>query len=235
MAVSRSPPRARRSGTAPVPIRVTAVVPTLGATPLLGRCLRALRAQEGSGTLDRAAPHGPAIELEIVLVRQGRQLPPDLDEGLLSELVDRQIDLPRPAGFAAATNEGIAAATGSYVATVNDDAVVEGGWLSALVEALEAEPAAAAAQGVNVVSDEDGPGRTEGAGRRIDGYGIGWNRWLQAVQLGRGETASDPPGSPPPAAPGRRGGSSASRPPPPSSATRPCSPSPGHPAPGGAC
>jgi GT2 family glycosyltransferase len=80
-------------------------------------------------------------------------------------------------GFATAVNLGLAAAETPYVAVVNDDAVVEPGWLRALTEALEAEPRAAAAQGVNLAPGEPAT---------VDGWGLAWNRWLQAVQLGRG-------------------------------------------------
>jgi len=145
-------------------VTVTAVVPTVGASPLLGECLRALRAQrlDGQGTGEG--------ELEIVLVRQGAAGAEDLSGGPV-----RELRLPRNLGFAAATNHGIAAARGAYVATVNDDVVVRPGWLRALVEALDATPDAAAAQG-----------------DRVDGWGLGWNRAAQAVQLGRGDAPPDP-------------------------------------------
>jgi hypothetical protein len=106
-----------------------------------------------------------------VLVAQG-PVPPEA-----GALVHRRIDLPRPVGFATAVNLGLAAAETPYVAVVNDDAVVEPGWLRALTEALEAEPRAAAAQGVNLAPGEPAT---------VDGWGLAWNRWLQAVQLGRG-------------------------------------------------
>jgi len=175
-------------------VTVTAVVPTVGASPLLGECLRALRAQrlDGQGTGEG--------ELEIVLVRQGAAGAEDLSGGPV-----RELRLPRNLGFAAATNHGIAAARGAYVATVNDDVVVRPGWLRALVEALDATPDAAAAQGVNlqprrpageVVTSPEGPTDPGAAapaqGDRVDGWGLGWNRAAQAVQLGRGDAPPDP-------------------------------------------
>ncbi|MGD2116189.1 MAG: glycosyltransferase [Acidobacteriota bacterium] len=151
-------------------VTVTAVVPTVGASELLPACLDALRRQR--------LPRGTT--LEIVLVRQGggavRSSDPDAGPDAPA---DREIRLPENLGFAAATNRGIAAARGRYVATVNDDAVVAEGWLEALTRALEAEPGAASAQGVNLQGRPDGP-----AGR-VDGWGLAWDRAFQAVQLGR--------------------------------------------------
>jgi GT2 family glycosyltransferase len=134
--------------------RVTAVVPTLGRSPWLVPCLEALRGEK----------------VEIVVVDQGEH-PLDLP------LAERVIRPGRNLGFAAGTNLGIAASSREFVATVNDDAVVEPGWTVRLVEALDLHPRAAAAQGINVTMDSE----------RIDGCGIEWNRWGQAVQIGHGE------------------------------------------------
>ena len=141
--------------------RLAAVVPTAGLSPHLERCLEALRA-EG---------------IEAVVVHQGEGEPPEPAR----RLAGRVLRLPRNLGFAAATNVGIAATAGGYVATVNDDAVVEPGWASALIAALDADPGAAAAQGSNLrLSDP----------ARLDGRGLAWNRWWQAVQVGHGEAAA---------------------------------------------
>ena len=140
-------------------LTTSAVVPTLGRSPLLVPCLEALR-REG---------------VEIVVVDQG-EAPAEIPSGL----VDRLIRPGHNLGFAAGTNLGIAAAAGEWIATVNDDAVVEPGWLEALVAALEASPGTAAAQGVNLQLD---------APDLADGCGVAWNRWWQAVQIGHGRTA----------------------------------------------
>lgn len=142
-----------------------AVVPTLNASPYLLPCLEALR-RDG----------GPS--LEIVLVDQG-EVPVELPAGL----VDRIVRPGRNLGFTGGTNAGIAASSAPLVATVNDDALVEPGWLDALARALAAEPRAAAAQGVNVMLGSPG---------RADGCGLAWNRWMQAVQVGHGEPAPEP-------------------------------------------
>jgi GT2 family glycosyltransferase len=147
---------------------VTAVIPTLGRSPWLGPCLEALR---------RDAP-----EIEIVLVDQG-ETPAETG---IANIADKTFRLGRNLGFASATNLGISASTREFVATVNDDAVIEPGWTGRLIEALDREPRAAAAQGVNLILDS--PSIADIA----DGCGIAWNRWTQAVQVGHGEPAPDP-------------------------------------------
>ncbi len=143
-------------------VRLAAVVPTVGASPHLERCLAALRL-EG---------------LETVVVHQGAGEPP-----AEARFADRLLRLPENLGFAAATNLGIAATAGEYLATVNDDAVVEPGWAAALAAALDADPRAAAAQGSNLLLADPA---------RLDGRGLAWNRWWQAVQVGHGEPAASP-------------------------------------------
>jgi GT2 family glycosyltransferase len=92
-------------------------------------------------------------------------------------------------GFAPASNAGAVDARLKglpFLAFVNNDAVLEPGYLAACVRALEADPGLAAVQGV--VLDAEG-----GA---VDGFGIGWNRRLEAVQLGHG--SPPPPSDAPP-------------------------------------
>jgi len=162
---------------------ITAVVPTVGRSPWLAACLQALRRQ------------ADAASLEILVVDQAPQplaLPPGL--------ADRVLRPERNLGFAGGTNLGLAAARGELLATVNDDAVVAPGWLAALTAALRADPRAAAAQGINVL----GTGRAGAGGQpanerlgqeepeQIDGCGLGWNRWWQAIQIGHGEPLPQP-------------------------------------------
>jgi GT2 family glycosyltransferase len=140
----------------------SAVVPTLGRSPLLIPCLQALR-REGAG---------------IIVVDQG-EFPADLPPGL----ADHVLRPGRNLGFAAATNLGIAASAGEWIATVNDDAIVQPGWAVALVAALAADSRTAAAQGVNLQLDSP---------KLADGCGIAWNRWWQAVQVGHAKAAPGP-------------------------------------------
>lgn len=147
---------------------VSAVVPTLGRSPLMASALGALRRQRGA-------------TLEIVVVASGpKVLTP-------SPLADRWIARDEPLSFASATNLGIAAASGELIATINDDAVVASGWLEALTEALEGHPQAAAVQGINERESEPGT---------IDGCGLLWNDSWQVVQWLAGESRNDAPKAP---------------------------------------
>ncbi len=139
------------------------MVPTLGKSPHLEACLRALGAQ--------------GEPVEILVVDQGEQ-PIDLPAGLADQILRPGRNL----GFAGGTNLGIAATVAPYLATVNDDAIVQPGWLEALLETLEADPKLAAAQGANLTLDKP---------EILDGLGIAWNRRWQAVQIGAGERSPD--------------------------------------------
>ncbi len=139
---------------------LSAIVPTLGLSPWLVPCLEALR-------------HDGGERLEILLVVQG-----DARVNKAEELADLVLRTPSNVGFAAANNLGAAAARGDFLATVNDDAIVGEGWCDHLLGALERQPEAAAAQGINVRMDDSAT---------IDGAGLAWNRSWQAVQLGHGD------------------------------------------------
>ncbi len=151
--------------------RVSVLVPTLGLSPWLVPCVEALRRDGGD-------------DLELLVVYQGSEAG---DEPLREEvfrLADTVLRLPANLGFAAVNNLGFEKLRGEYLATVNDDVVVEPGWLDALVSALDEEPAVAAVQGVNEQLRDPA---------RIDGWGIGWNRWWQAAQLGHGQSVERAP------------------------------------------
>jgi GT2 family glycosyltransferase len=129
----------------------------------LRQCLAALREQ---------SPR----RVEIIVVWQGEERP-----HLAGDEADQVIESAVPLGFARAVNLGLAASDRPFLATVNDDAIVHPGWIDSLLEALAAAPHAAAAQGVNLQHEHP---------ERIDGFGLAWNRWWQAVQLGHGELLS---------------------------------------------
>lgn len=151
-------------------IRLSAIVPTLGRSPLLGDCLDALRQDGGTG-------------LEILLVAPKEVLDRPPVEPLLDR-ADHVLATPTNIGFAAANNRALGESTADYVATVNDDAVVEPGWCSTLLEFLDQHPRAAAVQGVVV---------RHGDPTRLDGCGLAWNRWWQAVQIGHGQGVDTAP------------------------------------------
>jgi hypothetical protein len=151
--------------------KVSAVIPTLGRSPLLVPCLDALRKD--------ARASGIALEIVVVDQRETGAENLSIPQGL----ADRVLRPGRNLGFTGGTNLGISESSGEYVATVNDDLLVEPGWLAALVEALDGSPQTAAVQGVNLILDRPD---------LADGCGLEWNRWWQAVQIGHGEPAPEP-------------------------------------------
>ena len=147
---------------------LSVIVPSLGHSPWQREMLAALRAELAGQ---------PA---ELIWVHQGAAPAPVLSGGR-----EHFVRLPHAAGFAAAANFGLVAAdsTSTAIAIVNDDLVVEPGWLAALVGELDRRPRAAAVQGVHLELARP---------QVVEGCGLGWNRSWQAVQICAGE--------PPPAA-----------------------------------
>ncbi|KAB2951627.1 MAG: glycosyltransferase, partial [Thermoanaerobaculia bacterium] len=155
--------RARQGGVRlAMSVPVVAIVPSLGVPRDAGRSLAALRRE-----LAACGGH-------LVWVHQGGEVPPVIDRP-----GERLVRLAEAVGFARAIHAGIAAAAAApLLALVNDDLEVEAGWLAALLATLAAAPRLGAVQGVNRLAADP---------RRLDGLGIGWNRWWQAIQLGHGE------------------------------------------------
>ena len=139
--------------------RVAAIVPSVGRSRWLVPCLRSLLAS------DERPP-------QIVLVAQTGAVPAEA-----RALADRVVELPGRVGFARAVNLGARETDAEVIATVNDDCVVDAAWLATLVSKLVESPGTAAVQGVNVCLGDAGV---------ADGMGLAWNRYWQAVQLGRG-------------------------------------------------
>jgi GT2 family glycosyltransferase len=93
-------------------------------------------------------------------------------------------------GFVGACNRGIAEALYQYAVLLNDDAIVEPGWLAACIEALESDPELAAVQ-PKIVQAAD-PSRFEyagAAGGLIDrfGYPYALGRWFETVETDTGQ------------------------------------------------
>lgn len=142
--------------------RLSLIVPTVGRSQLVAECLEALRRDAGP-------------EAEIVVVAQGEAAEQDF-----GSWPDRVIRRREKLGFAVANNLGFAETCGGYVGTINDDAVVEPGFCARLVALLDADKGCAAVQGLNLQHADPA---------KVDGGGIGWNRWWQAVQIGIGAPA----------------------------------------------
>jgi GT2 family glycosyltransferase len=77
-------------------------------------------------------------------------------------------------GFARANNQGIQATTGEYVATLNNDAHPEGGWLAALADTMERD------EQVGMVASQvrfaHRPDLIDSAGIEVDVLGVAWHR-----------------------------------------------------------
>lgn len=102
--------------------QVTVVIPTLAADSTLVECVRSLENQTYR-------------EFEVVIVDNSgkgmaRQSPA---AGGAAQVLENG----RNVGFGAAINQGFRATNSRFLATLNDDAVADPGWLAALVRAME--------------------------------------------------------------------------------------------------
>ena len=124
----RDPDAARSSGTRP---RVSIIIPVYNRAPLTRRCLEALLGGHSQENF------------EIVVVDDAST---DMTQQLLAgyERGIRVAVRRENGGFAAACNEGAAAASGEYLVFLNNDVVPRAGWLDALVRHAGSHPQAAA-------------------------------------------------------------------------------------------
>ncbi len=127
---------------------------------------------------------------EEILVVDNASRPEEV-ERLAGRRDVRLLRLPSNRGFAAPANLGARDACAPFVAFVNNDCILEPGYLAACLAALQADASLAAVQGVVLSGD----------GTCVDGWGVGWNGRAEAVQLGRGKPAPSA-GSGPVAVPG---------------------------------
>ena len=140
---------------------MSVVIPTYDGRPMLEACLRGLRAQ----TL-------PGDAYEVVIVDNGSE------DGTQAWLRAEDPDvvvvrLDQNLGFAEATNRGAAAARGTSLVLLNNDAVAEPRFLEALERAAAVEPAPAAVAGR--ILDSEGSA-VEFGGSDIGGFGFGFQR-----------------------------------------------------------
>jgi GT2 family glycosyltransferase len=141
---------------------ISVIVPNREGEAVLGACLASLAAQ----TL------APA---EVIVVDDAsndgsRELVKSRHHGV------RLIGLDKGLGFAGALAAGLGAAKGEWVATINNDAVAESGWLAAMAQVAEDGRAAMIASQVMLA----GP---EGA---LDSRGLGVSRGGLAFLAGHG-------------------------------------------------
>ena len=141
--------------------RLVAIIPSLGLSPWMKEALAALRRELAAAPGDH----------ELVWVHQGPEAPP----GILVN-GEQLVRIAEPAGFAVAVNRGMAAVRHpfDFLLLLNDDVVLESGWLSQLLTQLAVEPDLGSVQGMNLRLAEPA---------RIDGCGLAWTRDWQAVQI----------------------------------------------------
>ncbi|HZZ00681.1 MAG TPA: glycosyltransferase, partial [Candidatus Baltobacteraceae bacterium] len=146
------------SATAPV---VSVVVPAFNRWQYTSAALRAL-----------AAACDPAIAMEIIVVDDAST---DETPELLAACEGvRTIRLERNGGFGAACNAGAAAARGTYLHFLNNDAFVTPGWLAPLVETFERDASIAAV--VSQLRYADGTLAEAGGVMWRDGRGSNYGR-----------------------------------------------------------
>lgn len=148
----------------------TLVIPSLGSATL-EHCLAAAR---------RLDPAPVTTTVVLSGAGAGRTLPVDVEA----------IRCQHRLGFAPAVNAGLTAVAGRapFTAVLNDDAVPDRGWLGRLEDALAGDDGLAAVQG----------SVSNASGDRIDGRGVGFDRWGLPIQLDRGHPAGPEPPSPRP-------------------------------------
>jgi GT2 family glycosyltransferase len=86
----------------------------------------------------------------------------------------RLLKLDANQGFAGPATTGVREAATPLVALVNNDCVLEPGYLAACAGVLASDPGLAAVQGVVL----------DGEGQAVDGCGVGWNVRGEAVPIG---------------------------------------------------
>lgn len=137
-------------------IAVSIIIPNWNGARFLPGCL--------DSVWDQAAP-----DTEIIVVDNG-----STDESLEILAKYPEITVIRNAenlGFAAAVNQGIFAMRGRYAVLLNNDTVVQPGWLKALVTVMEAHPRAFSAASLMLRMDETGAVDDAGDNYTILGWG----------------------------------------------------------------
>ncbi|MGB9604711.1 MAG: glycosyltransferase family 2 protein [Bryobacteraceae bacterium] len=153
---------------------VSVIVVNWNRRDLLRRCLRSLARQTGVAfeviLVDNGSEDGSA---EMAQTEFGSQ--PSFPLRILRNPVNR--------GFCAANNQGIAAARGSFIALLNNDAEAAPGWLAALRGAFDDRPDVGMAASKVLVRED--PARIDKAGHLI--YPDGQNRGRGSGELDRGQ------------------------------------------------
>jgi glycosyltransferase involved in cell wall biosynthesis len=156
--------------------RVTVVIPTVGRDDLAG-CLDSLLMQEYDDYEIVVVDNSTSAQRHELLDRimRGRNDP----SGRL-----RRVAEPRP-GVSHARNRGLTEATGSLVAFVDDDVLVDPRWLRALVAAFEVGPGVACVTGLVLPWQLETTEQTWF--EQYGGFGKGFTRRVFDLESHRGE------------------------------------------------
>ncbi|MEA3345410.1 MAG: glycosyltransferase family 2 protein [Chloroflexota bacterium] len=147
------------------PVDLSVIVVNWNRRDLLALCLTALQAQ--------SYPRS-----EIILVDNGST------DGSVAYVREhfpqvKVIALPENRGFAGGNNVGIRAASGKYIALLNNDAQPESHWLEALVHALETHPEVGFCASKMLRADD--PQLIDTAGDVFYDYGVGGKRGMDQL------------------------------------------------------
>jgi GT2 family glycosyltransferase len=147
---------------------ISVVIVNWNRQELLRACLASLAVQTG-------------VDFETIVVDNGStDGSADVAE---CEFGARVIRNPGNRGFCAANNQGIAAASGEFIALLNNDAEAEAGWLEALYRACSSRPDVGMAASKVLVWED--PKRIDKAGHLI--FPDGQNRGRGSGELDRGQ------------------------------------------------
>ena len=141
----------------PIALTVDVIIPTWNRRDLVLTCLAALAGQDVRHSVvvvDNASQDGTAES-----VRAG------FPEAAV-------VEMPANVGFGRAVNAGVWSASGEIVVVINNDVLVEPGFLSELCRAFESEPAVSAVAGV--LLDAEGV-HIDAAGIEVDGGLAGYS------------------------------------------------------------
>jgi GT2 family glycosyltransferase len=157
--------------------RVSVVIPNWNGSHWLDPCLDALEAQTFHDFEVVVVDNGSTdASLETLARRRAK-----------GSVALRLVELPQNVGFAAGMNAGISTCSAQYIAALNNDTVPSPGWLAALVETLDADPAAgSAASAMLSLAEPD----------RIDTIGDGYRWDGRAYKIGNGGEAARMPDRP---------------------------------------
>jgi GT2 family glycosyltransferase/glycosyltransferase involved in cell wall biosynthesis len=147
--------------------RVSIVIPVHNKIDYTVACLRSLAAHPGTAAFETIVVDDASGDATAERLAQIRGI--------------RVLRNEQNLGFVGSCNAGAAAAHGEFLAFLNNDTVVEDGWLDALLRVFDEEPESGLAGAKLVYPD----GRLQEAGGIVFADGSGWN-------YGRFENPADP-------------------------------------------